>query len=223
MRISPDLWIFLQHGFFKLNATIVFTWGLMILLVIISRLITHHLVIGSTPSKWQCVLEMIVLTIRKQLKEVGLTNPDQYIGFIGTLFIFIFSANLLTLLPFYEPPTASLSTTAALAICVFFSVPIYGIKEQGIKNYLKTYLEPTVIMLPFHVISEISRTLSLAVRLFGNMMSGALTVGILLSITPFIFPVVMTSLGLLIGSVQAYIFSILATVYITSAVQVREP
>lgn len=222
MRISPDLWIFFQNGFFKLNATIVFTWCLMLVLVLVSRQITRHLTLGTSPSRWQCVLEIIVLTIRKQLREVGLEKADQYIGFIGTLFIFIFSANLLTLLPIYEPPTASLSTTAALALCVFFSVPIYGIKEQGLKNYLKTYLEPTVIMLPFHIISELSRTLSLAVRLFGNMMSGALTVGLLLSITPFIFPIVMTSLGLLIGSVQAYIFSILATVYITSAVQARE-
>lgn len=222
MRISPDLWIFFQNGFFKLNATIVFTWCLMLILVLVSRQITRHLTLGTSPSRWQCVLEIIVLTIRKQLREVGLEKADQYIGFIGTLFIFIFSANLLTLLPIYEPPTASLSTTAALALCVFFSVPIYGIKEQGLKNYLKTYLEPTVIMLPFHIISELSRTLSLAVRLFGNMMSGALTVGLLLSITPFIFPIVMTSLGLLIGSVQAYIFSILATVYITSAVQARE-
>ena len=222
MRISPDFWIFFEKGFVKLNATILFTWCLMLLLVLISRQITKHITLDKPPSRWQCVLEIIVLTIRKQLKEVGLEKADQYIGFIGTLFIFIFSANLLTLLPIYDPPTASLSTTAALALCVFFSVPIYGIKEQGIKNYLKTYLEPTIIMLPFHIISELSRTLSLAVRLFGNMMSGALTVGLLLSITPFIFPIVMTSLGLLIGSVQAYIFSILATVYITSAVQARE-
>lgn len=222
MRISPDLWIFFEYGFIKINATMVFTWCLMLLLVLASRQITRHLTLGISPSRWQCVLEIIVLTIRKQLREVGLEKADHYIGFIGTLFIFIFSANLLTLLPIYEPPTASLSTTAALAICVFFSVPIYGIREQGFKNYLKTYLEPTPIMLPFHIISELSRTLSLAVRLFGNMMSGALTVGLLLSITPFIFPIVMTSLGLLIGSVQAYIFSILATVYITSAVQARE-
>ncbi len=222
MRISPDSWIFFQEGFFKINATIVFTWALMFLLVVASRLVTKHLVKGTNPSKWQCALEIVVLTIRKQLREVGLEQPDKYIGFIGTLFLFIFSANLLTILPIYEPPTASLSTTAALAVAVFLSVPIYGIKEKGLQNYLKSYLEPTIIMLPFHIISEFSRTLSLAVRLFGNMMSGALTVGLLLSITPFIFPMVMTSLGLLIGSVQAYIFCILATVYITSAVQASE-
>ena len=222
MRISPDLWIFFQYGFFKINGTIVFTWMLMLLLVLISRQVTKGLVIGTTPSKWQCALEIVVLTMRKQLREVGLEQPDKYIGFIGTLFLLIFSANLLTILPFYEPPTASLSTTAALAFAVFLSVPIYGIKEKGLKNYLKSYLEPTVIMLLFHIISEFSRTLSLAVRLFGNMMSGALTVGLLLSITPFIFPMVMTSLGLLIGSVQSYIFCILATVYITSALQASE-
>ena len=124
--------------------------------------------------------------------------------------------------PFYEPPTGSLSTTAALALSVFIAVPIYGIREQGLWKYLKSYLQPTWIMLPFNIISEISRTLALAVRLFGNMMSGAMIVGILLTISPFIFPLVMTLLGLLTGMVQAYIFSILAAVYIAAAVGGRK-
>jgi F-type H+-transporting ATPase subunit a len=124
--------------------------------------------------------------------------------------------------PGFDPPTGSLSTTVALALCVFVAVPLFGIGEQGVRGYLKSYVEPTFIMLPFNIISEISRALALAVRLFGNMMSGAMIIGILLAITPFIFPVVMTVLGLLTGMVQAYIFSILAAVYIAAATRTGE-
>ena len=130
-------------------------------------------------------------------------------------------ASLFTILPGYEPPTGSLSTTAALALCVLVVVPFSGIREQGPGSYLKSYLEPTAIMLPFNIISELSRTLALAVRLFGNMMSGTMILAILLTVTPFIFPVVMSALGLLTGMVQAYIFSILATVYIAAATRGR--
>lgn len=221
MKISPDHLIFWEYGFFHINATIFFTWFLMVTLVIASKLITRKLVVSAELSRWQCMLEIIVITIKNQLTEVGLSKPEKYIGFIGTLFIFIFTSNLLTIVPGFDPPTASLSTTTALALCVFISVPVYGIKELGIKNYLGSYLKPSAFMLPFHIISEISRTLALAVRLFGNMMSGTMTVGLLVSITPFVFPMVMTTLGLLIGTVQAYIFSILATVYITSATSIN--
>ncbi len=222
MEISPDHLVFWEYGFFHLNATLLFTWILMIVLAITAKLITRRLVISTELSRWQCTLEIIVITIKNQLIEVGLKSPEKYIGFIGTLFIFIFASNLLSIIPEFDPPTASLSTTIALAVCVFISVPVYGIKEQGIKNYFLDYLKPSVFMLPFHIISEISRTLALAVRLFGNMMSGAMTVGLLVTITPFIFPMVMTTLGLLIGTVQSYIFSILATVYITSATTASE-
>ena len=114
-------------------------------------------------------------------------------------------------------PTGSLSTTAALAICVFVAVPVFGIAERGLRGYLDSYLKPTVIMLPFNIISEISRTLALAIRLFGNMMSGTMILAILLIIAPLVFPIVMSALHLLIGMVQAYIFSVLATVYIAAA------
>jgi F-type H+-transporting ATPase subunit a len=162
-------------------------------------------------------LEIVVTAIETQIREVGLRHPRQYLGFLGTLFLFVAIASLFTIIPGYEPPTGSLSTTAALALCVLVAVPFFGIVDQGLGGYLKSYIEPTVIMLPFNIISEISRTLALAVRLFGNMMSGAMIIGILLTITPFIFPVVMTMLGLLTGMVQAYIFSILAAVYIAAA------
>jgi F-type H+-transporting ATPase subunit a len=223
MRLSPDEMIFWQHGFFKLNATIVFTWGLMLVLSVGSILITRKLTSSHIRSRWQNLLEIIVTGIGTQIEEIGLRNPEKYIGFLGTLFLFVAMATLFTVIPGYEPPTGSLSTTVALALCVFVAVPLFGIKEQGMGGYLKSYMEPTVVMLPFNIISEISRTLALAVRLFGNMMSGAMIIGILLSITPFIFPIFMTLLGLLTGMVQAYIFSILAAVYIAAATRARKP
>jgi F-type H+-transporting ATPase subunit a len=222
MRLSPDQTIFWQHGFVRLDATIVFTWGLMLVLVGGSWLVTRRLQMGVERSRWQSLLEIVVTGIEKQIAEVGLRGPEKYLGFLGTLFLFVAAASLATVIPGYAPPTASLSTTVALALCVFAAVPLFGIAEQGIGAYLRSYVEPTVIMLPFNVISELSRTLALAIRLFGNMMSGAMIVGILLVITPFLFPVVMTLLGLLTGMVQAYIFSILAAVYIAAATRTRE-
>ena len=222
MRLSPDQIVFWQQGFFKLNATIVFTWALMLLLVVGSKLITRKLTSEHQRSRWQNLLEIIVTGIQQQIAEVGLRNPRKYIGFLGTLFLFVAAASLCTVIPGYEPPTGSLSTTAALALCVLVAVPMFGIEDQGLGSYLKSYIEPTFIMLPFNIISEVSRTLALAVRLFGNMMSGAMIIGILLTITPFIFPVVMTLLGLLTGMVQAYIFTILAAVYIAAATHTRK-
>jgi F-type H+-transporting ATPase subunit a len=222
MRLSPDEMIFWQHGFFKLNGTIVFTWGIMLLLAVGAKLITRHLTAEHQRSRWQNLLEIIVTAMQKQIEDVGLRHPEKFIGFLGTLFLFVATAALCTVLPGYEPPTGSLSTTAALALCVLIAVPMFGIGDQGLRGYLKSYLEPTVIMLPFNIISELSRTLALAVRLFGNMMSGAMIIAILLTITPFLFPILMTMLGLLTGMVQAYIFSILAAVYIAAAMHPRQ-
>ncbi len=223
MRLSSDQLIFWQHGFLKLNGTIVFTWGLMLVLAVGAKLITRRLSTNLERSRWQNLLEIVITAIETQIREVGLRQPEKYIGFLGTLFLFVALASVCTVLPGYEPPTASLSTTAALALCVFVAVPLFGIEDQGVGGYLKSYAEPTVIMLPFNLISEVSRTLALAVRLFGNMMSGAMIIAILLTITPFIFPIVMTLLGQLTGLVQAYIFSILAAVYIAAAIRTRKP
>jgi F-type H+-transporting ATPase subunit a len=222
MNLSPDQIIFWQAGFFKLNATIAYTWGLMLVLVIGSKLVTSKLSTQLQRSRWQNLLEIIVTGINKQIEEVGLKHPEKYLGFLGSLFLFVALASLFTIVPGYEPPTGSLSTTAALAICVFFAVPMFGIEESGLSGYLRAYLKPTVIMLPFNIISELSRTLALAVRLFGNMMSGAMILAILLTITPYIFPILLSALGLLTGMVQAYIFSILATVYIAAATRARK-
>lgn len=223
MRLSPDEIIFWQYGVIKLNATIAVTWGLMLLLAVGSKVITRNLSADLSRSRWQNLLEIIVTAIEKQIEEVGLDHPRKYLGFLGTIFLFVAMASLCTIIPGYEPPTGSLSTTVALALCVFVAVPLFGIEEQGVGGYFGSYLKPTFIMLPFNVISEISRTLALAVRLFGNMMSGAMIVAILLTITPFVFPIVMSLLGLLTGMVQAYIFSILATVYIAAATRTRRP
>ena len=217
MHLSTDSIILWQHGFFKLNATIAFTWMLMFVLVIGSKLITSRFSRGIERSRWQNLLEIVVTFINQQIEEVGLRMPEKYLGFLGTLFLFVSTASLFTIFPGYVPPTGSLSTTVALAICVFVAVPVFGIQDRGLAGYLKAYLKPTVIMLPFNIISELSRTLALAVRLFGNMMSGTMILSILLTITPYVFPVAMSALGLLTGMVQAYIFSILATVYIAAA------
>ncbi|HHE31959.1 MAG TPA: F0F1 ATP synthase subunit A [Chlorobaculum parvum] len=222
MHLSSDEVILWQSGVLKLNLTIVTTWVLMLLLVGGSWLITRRLSTGITISRWQSVLEIIVTMARRQIGEVGLKKPEKYLPFIATLFLFIGTANLCTVIPGYEPPTGSLSTTAALALSVFIAVPLFGIAESGLVGYLKTYAEPTPIMLPFNVVGELTRTMALAVRLFGNMMSGDMILVILLTISPLIFPVLMNILGLLTGMVQAYIFSILATVYIAAATRTRE-
>ena len=219
MRLSPDEVIFWEYGFIHLNLTIVTTWVLMLLLVIGASLITRKLKAEIKISRWQNILEILVIAINGQIAEVGLKEPAKYIGFIGTMFLFIAVANLLAIVPWYQPPTASLSTTTALAICVFIAVPVFAIAENGIRGYLRSYLRPSFVMLPFNIISELSRTLALAVRLFGNIMSGGLIVSVLLSIAPFFFPVIMSALGMLTGMIQAYIFAILATVYIAAATQ----
>ncbi len=217
MTINPDGIILLEWGWFKINATILFTWLVMFLLTFGSWLVTRKLTSKGTLTRWQNLLEVLVNGIKGQIKEISRQEPEPYLPFVGTLFIFIAISNILSILPGYIPPTSSLSTTAALAICVFVAVPVFGIAHQGMLNYLKQYLQPTFFMLPFNVIGELSRTLALAVRLYGNMMSGTIIIAILLTITPLIFPVVMQVLGLLTGLIQAYIFAILAMVYIASA------
>ncbi len=222
MHLSPDQEILWQHGVFKLNSTIVTTWGVMVVMIVGSWLATRRLSADVNIPRWQNLLEILLAGIRTQIEAVGLSKPEKYLSFLGTLFLFIAVANLGTLVPGYDPPTSSLSTTAALAISVFVAVPIFGIREQGLGRYLKMYLEPTLLMLPFNLISELTRTLALAVRLFGNMMSGTMMLAILLSIVPLVVPIFIIALGLLTGMVQAYIFGILATVFIAAATRAHE-
>ena len=217
MTMSADQWILWQGFGFSLNATIVFTWLVMAILVIGSLAVTARLSDDDEPSRWQSLLEVIVTGIADQIRDIGARDPKRYLPFIGTLFLFIATSNLLAVVPAYLPPTGSLSTTAALAIAVLVAVPAFGIAKTGVRAYLKNYASPTLFMLPFNVIGELSRTIALAVRLYGNVMSGTVIVGILIGIAPFFFPIIMQLLGMLTGLIQAYIFAVLATVYIASA------
>ena len=159
MRLTPDELVFWRYGFVVLNSTIVTTWALMLVMTVGAMLITRNLATEVHISRWQGFLEIVVTTIQEQIKEVGLDHPEKYLGFIGTLFLFIAVSNLCAILPGYDAPTGSLSTTSALALSVFVAVPFFGIEEQGLGGYLKSYLKPTWIMLPFNIISEVSRTL----------------------------------------------------------------
>lgn len=218
MLANPDQIILWQYDFIKINATLVFTWGIMALLALGSFLVTRRMSIEPPIGKAQNLLEVVVFYANQQIREISQQPPYRYLPLIGSLFLFIFVSNLLAIVPGYLPPTGSLSTTAALALCVFIAVPVYGIRQLGFWNYLKQYCRPNLFMLPFNIIGEFSRTLALAVRLYGNIMSGVVIAGILLTFAPFFFPVVMQLLGLLTGTIQAYIFSVLAMVYIASAV-----
>ena len=217
IAITPDQWIVLRIGSLPINATLAFTWLVMLLLAGGSWLITRRLSTGAEISRWQNLLEVLVTGIDDQVRAVSKQEPGAYLPFVGTLFVFIAVSNLLAIVPGYRPPTGSLSTTTALAICVFVAVPVFGIVRQGPLAYLRRYVRPTPLMLPFNIIGEISRTIALAVRLYGNIMSGTVLAGILLSLAPFVFPILVQLLGLLTGMVQAYIFAVLAMVYIASA------
>jgi F-type H+-transporting ATPase subunit a len=221
MTISPDAIVFWQLGPFALNATIAFTWLVMLLLTVGAWAITRRLSTGPELSHWQNLLEVLVSGLRDQIREVSRQEPGPFLPFVGTLFLYIATCNLLAIVPGFRPPTASLSTTTALAIAVFVAVPLYGVAQDGFTAYLRHYVRPTWLMLPFNVIGELSRTLALAVRLYGNMMSGTVIVGILLSLAPFLFPILMQLLGLVTGLIQAYIFAVLAMVYIASATSAR--
>lgn len=221
MQLTPDEIVYWQLGQFQLSATLVYTWVIMALILALSVAVTRRLSPGPSLPRAQNALEVIVGFIRSQVRELAGDEGDRYVPFVGTLFVFIATSNLLGVVPGFHPPTASLSTTVALALAVFVAVPVFGIARQGLLEYLKQYLRPTPLMLPFTLIGELSRTVALAVRLFGNIMSGQLAVAILLSLVPFLFPVALQILGLITGLVQAYIFAVLAMVYIASATRVQ--
>lgn len=223
MNISPDQTVLWQWGWLRLNATIAWTWVVMLLLTGSAWWIMRRLSSNTRLSRWQNLLEVLVLGMRDQIQQITRQDPDPYLPFVGTLFLFVATANLLAVLPGYQPPTGSLSTATALALAVFVAVPVFGMSQQGVWSYWQRYVRPTWLMLPFNVLGEFSRTVALAVRLYGNIMSGTVIVAILLGFMPFVFPVVMRLLGLLTGMVQAYIFAVLATVYIASAAGDRQP
>jgi len=222
VNITPDAIVYWQVGPVGITATIVFSWLVMAILVVGSWVVTRNLSTGAFVSPGQLLLEILLDGIRAQIRDVIGTDPDRYLPFIGTLFLFIVVSNVLVIVPGFQPPTGSVSTTSALALCVFAAVPIFGIAARGLRDYLKSYLQPTVLMLPFNLLGEVTRTISLSIRLFGNMMSGTMITATALAIAPLFFPIIMSALGLLIGVIQAYIFSILALVFIASATRAHE-
>ncbi len=222
MNITPDLVIYYKYGFVKINATILMTWFVMLLLGFSSWFLSRKIQKSQEISKIEVAIDVVLESILKQLKEIGFKNPSRYFDFIASLFIFIGVCGLLMIIPGYISPTSSLSTTAALAISVFIAVPIYAIWEKGIFGYLKNYIRPSVFLLPFNVLGELTRTFALAVRLFGNAMSGTFIAGIIISVTPLIFPALFELLGMIVSLIQAYIFSVLASVYISAATKISE-
>ena len=214
---------YLPYWNIPVNWTIASTWIVMAVLMLVSWLATRHLKTGDKVSHWQTGMEVLVKAIYGQIHEMTSgKNPMTYLPFIGTLFLFILTCNLLTLIPEFKSPTASLSTTAALAFMVLLGIPFFGIKNAGLKRYLKKYLEPSPAMLPFNILSELPATGAMAVRLFGNVLSGVIIGSICLMLVPFILPLPMQVLGLFTGMIQAYIFAMLALMYISSVHEEEE-
>lgn len=217
MPLSPDDTVLGWLGLIPVNATLAFTWLVMLILVLTSYLVTRRLKDDVEISRWQNLLEILVSGLNDQIRQASRQPPGPYLPFVGTLFLFIVVSNLLAIVPGFTPPTASLSTTTALALAVLVAVPLFGIANRGLFAYLADYVKPSIFMLPFNILGEITRTLALAVRLYGNIMSGTVIGAILLGITPLFFPILLQFLGLITGVVQAYIFAILAMVYIASS------
>ncbi len=195
---------------------VVTTWGIIAALLLASWLGTRRM--SSRPGRWQTILEAVVGLIESQIQEVIRSDAGAFLPLIGTLFLFVAVANLSALIPGVKPPTAAIETPAALAFIVFLSVHVYGIRARGWRRYLKSYLEPNPLMLPLNILSEITRTFSLMVRLFGNVMSHELIVGIVVALAALLVPIPFMALTILIGLIQAYIFSVLATVFVGAAV-----
>ena len=210
---SPALF---HLGPVPITAGVVATWGIMAVLTIGAMLATRRL--SLHPGKLQAALELIVETVDSQIRDTMRVEPAPYRAFIGTLFAFIFVANWSTLVPGVEPPTAHLETDAALALLVFLAVIRYGVRAGGVRGYLASFATPNPVMIPLNFVESLTRTFSLLVRLFGNVMSGVFVVGIVLSLAGLLVPIPLMALDLLTGAVQAYIFAVLAMVFIAGAV-----
>jgi F-type H+-transporting ATPase subunit a len=204
-----------------ITAPVVVTWGLMAALTIGGWATTRSLKLA--PSQSQTVLELIVGAIEDQIRDTMGVAPKPYLPLIGTLFLFILAANWSSLIPGIEPPTHCIETDVALALIVFFAVICFGIRARGLGGYLKTFAEPSFVMIPLNLVETITRTFSLSVRLFGNVMSGAFIIGIILSLAGLLVPIPFMGIELLIGAIQAYIFTVLAMVFIGGAVSEGAP
>jgi F-type H+-transporting ATPase subunit a len=213
--------LLLQLGPIGITATVGTTWGVMLLLILAAWLITGRLKVEG-PGLLQSAAEGAVLTIRKAIDDVIPGRSAELLPFVGTLWVFIAAANLAGVVPGVQSPTGDLSTTSALALIVFLSVHWFGIRTDGLRGYLRHYLSPSPILLPFHLISELTRTVALAIRLFGNIMSLEMAALLVLLVAGFLVPVPLLMLHIVEALVQAYIFGMLALVYIGGALQVRE-
>jgi F-type H+-transporting ATPase subunit a len=212
----------LQLGPIGITATVLTTWVVMLLLTVTAWLVTRRARVED-PGMLQSAAEGIVLTIRKAIDDVVPDRGAQLLPFVGTLWLFIGVANLAGVVPEVQSPTGDLSTTSALALIVFLSVHWFGIRNDGLRGYLRHYLSPSPILLPFHLVSELTRTVALAMRLFGNIMSLEMAALLVLLVAGFLVPVPLLMLHIVEALVQAYIFGMLALVYIGGALQVREP
>jgi F-type H+-transporting ATPase subunit a len=217
--LSDPVWFHIGPA--PITSAVGVTWGLMGLLVGGAFLSTRRLSLDPSPT--QSALELIVDTLDGQIRDTMQAAPARYRAFIGTLFVFIFVANWSTLIPGVEPPTAHLETDIALALLVFLAVIVFGIRAGGLRHYLKTFASPSPIMIPLNFVESLTRTFSLFVRLFGNVMSGVFMIGIVLMLAGFLVPIPLMALDLLTGAVQAYIFAILAMVFIAGAIGDAEP
>ncbi|HYQ38504.1 MAG TPA: F0F1 ATP synthase subunit A [Pseudomonas sp.] len=213
--------VLFQLGPLPISAAVVVSWLLLVLLGGGSWLLTRRL--SLRPSKWQSVLELLVETLDGQIRDTLRAPPARYRGLIGTLFLFILAANWSALIPGIEPPTARLETDAALALIVFAASLGYGVASHGLVGYLRTFAEPSWVMIPLNIVEQLTRTFSLIVRLFGNVMSGVFVLGIALSLAGLLVPIPFMALDLLTGAIQAYIFSVLAMVFIGAAVEPHTP
>jgi F-type H+-transporting ATPase subunit a len=208
-------------GAVPITESVVATWAIMLVLVLGGIVVSRRL--SLVPSKTQAFFELIVATVDNQIRDTMQAEPASYRAFIGTLFTFIFVSNWSSLVPGVEPPTAHIETDAALALLVFIAVIWFGIRASGVRGYLGTFASPNPIMIPLNFIESITRTFSLLVRLFGNVMSGVFVVGIVLSLAGLLVPIPLMALDLLTGAVQAYIFAILAMVFIAGAISEGKP
>ena len=194
---------------------VVVTWALMAVLTLVGLIATRSLTLS--PNRYQSVLELVVGAIEGQIRGTMRVTPRRYVPIIGTLFLFILAANWSSLIPGVDPPTAHIETDAALGLIVFASIIYFGIRGRGVEGYLKTFAEPSIVMIPLNLVETFTRTFSLIVRLFGNVMSGVFIIGIVLSLAGLLVPIPLMALELLIGAIQAYIFTVLAMVFIGSA------
>jgi F-type H+-transporting ATPase subunit a len=209
-----------EFGPVQLTNTVITTWVVMASIGILAWLTTRRLQIR--PGRPQAMVEAIVLTIEESIRDIAPQHVDQILPFIGSLWIFIVLANLIGLIPGMHSPTRDLSATAAIAFLVFLSVHWYGIRIQGLKNYLLHYLKPSPILLPFNLISEVTRTIAMAVRLFGNMMSLEMIALLVLLVAGFLVPVPILMLHIVEALVQAYIFGMLALIYVAGSLQSQQ-